>query len=183
MVFSSFLPHPLSRLGTCTLSGLGFGNEIWELLSKPINIFYLLSSLTALCSVGAIPVHAASQKWLGKTWVSSYQKQSQLPRWKSVLSSQLLRVTVKAQQVPLTVRQWGSQGKLCTRQWTRPTTSSTRITVHHVKGEKSRFAFWQKCFPLGVPRLYPPLDDDTTIPLLSLYWISKMCLAIPPCFI
>lgn len=84
MVFSFFLPHPFSPLGTCTLSGLGFGSEIWELLSKAINIFYLLFSLTASYSVGAIPVHVASQKWLGKTWASSYQTQPQVPRWKCV---------------------------------------------------------------------------------------------------
>lgn len=69
-------------------------------------------------SVSAIPLHMASQKWLGKTRTSSCQKQSQLPRWKSVLSLQLLKVTVKALQGPLIAWQLDSQSKCCTLQWT-----------------------------------------------------------------
>lgn len=80
IVYFSVLPHPFSPLGTCTLTNWGFGNEIWGLLSKTINIFYLLFFLTVSCSVGAIPI----QKCLGKNRASSYQDQSQLPRWKSV---------------------------------------------------------------------------------------------------
>lgn len=67
---------------------------------------------------------------------------------KPVLSSQPPEVTMKAQQGPLIVRQILSSApfhELLT------ITSSARVTRRHLRSQKPRSVFWQKCFPLGFP--------------------------------
>lgn len=137
-----FLPHPFSPLGTGTLSVLAI--ELWELLSKTINIFNLLFSLTALCSVNTISLDTTSPKWLGKneylhtrSSLSSLDENLCYPF--SFSSKSLWRLSR-----PPWLRQLGSQGKLCTLQSTVPTTPSTRYSVII---QKARFAFWQNAFP------------------------------------
>lgn len=89
----------------------------------------------------------------GEKWASSYQKQSQFPRWKFVLFFQLLiKVPVKAQQAPLIERQLGSQGKLHTLQSTVPATSSTGHSVYHSKGQVcilTKMLFLRSALPLA----------------------------------
>lgn len=144
-----FLPHPFSPRGTCALSVLA--SEIWELLNKTISIFYLLFSLTALCSISTISLDTASPKWLGKNEhlptrgnLSSLDENLCYPF--SFSSKFLWRLS----RPPWLRDSWVL--KASSAPFSQLFPPPLLLDIQFIT-QKARFAFWQKCFPLGVPCL------------------------------